>query len=104
MDPEINNETQTEGKPTTGRALRVGLVVVGILAIPIYAAMFIPAASGEPVTPKSGYASLFWAGLFFYLWWRRRGQSGWIGALIGAVVGLLVFFLAAFLAGVTSHA
>jgi hypothetical protein len=65
--------------------------------------MFIPAIAGQNINPQSGYGSMFWTGLFFYLWWKRRARKGWHGALVGSAVGLFVFSAAAFISGFIRH-
>lgn len=75
------------------------LIVVGVAVVGTYAALFIPALAGESIGPNPGFASMLWTGLFFFLWWRRRGHQGWKGALVGALLGLLVFGFAGFISG-----
>lgn len=104
MGIDFNDKTQTDIKPSTGKAIRIWLIVVGILLVGDYAGIFIPAASGDPMAPASGYGPPILTGLFLYLLWRQRGEKGWVGALIGVAFGIFVFFVAAFVAGAASHA
>ncbi len=83
---------------------KIWLFIVGFLLMGTYASMFISAFSGQAVSPMSGYASMLWNGLLFYLWSKRRGRKGWHGALLGVFVGVLAFALAAFVRGVVGHA
>lgn len=96
--------TATTEAGTVTRPRKLWVVVAGVLLVAAYAAMFIPAFSGQRINPQYGYGSMFWSGLFFYLWWRRRSKKGWQGALLGAVVGIVVFVLAAFVGGMVQHA
>lgn len=73
-----------------------------LAAVPLvgtYAAIFIPAFAGRNVNSLSVFASMLWTGLFFYLWWKRRGRKGWRGALSGMAVGVIVCFSAAAISG-----
>ena len=79
------------------------LCIVGVLLIGTYAAMFIPAIAGQNINPMSGYGSMLWTGLFFYLWWKRRARKGWHGALVGSAIGLFAFFAAGFIKGLMRH-
>jgi peptidoglycan/LPS O-acetylase OafA/YrhL len=76
---------------------------VAVLLFFIYAAMFIPAMSGQTLGPKPHQASMLGTSLLFYLSWRRLGRKGWHGALIGAGVGLLVSGIAAVISGFMRH-
>ncbi|MBW2035392.1 MAG: zinc ribbon domain-containing protein [Deltaproteobacteria bacterium] len=98
-------------KPTEAQAVTVvvskpralWLYIVGILLFGAYAAIFIPAIVGLNINPQVGPGSMFWNGLFFYLWWKRRGRKGWHGALVGSVIGLFAFFAAAFISALIRH-
>lgn len=97
----------TESPATTSvvpKRRSIWLIVTGILLVVTYAAMFIPAFAGQKQIPQSGFGSMFWTGLFFYIWWKQRNRSGWHGALIGAALGVLVFFVAAVIGGYVNHA
>ena len=91
---EIGSSNDSTKKPTA-----LWLYLVGVLLVGTYAAMYIPAFAGDKINPQTGFGSLLWTSLFFYLWWKRLGKKGWIGALIGAVLGIVAFTLAAFLSG-----
>ncbi len=110
----LKNRKKNKLKPTTNIAvnankadivkpkafwLRFWIIIVGVLLVGTYAAMFIPAFAGHSVKPQAGYSSMFWTGLFFYLLWKRLARKGWHGALVGVIVGVLVFCVAAFVEG-----
>jgi hypothetical protein len=104
------SETPSE-KPTEAPAAPVvatkpralWLYIAGLLLVGAYAAMFIPAIAGQNINPQSGYGSMLWTGLLFYLWWKRRARKGWHGALVGSAIGLFAFFAAAFISGFMRH-
>jgi len=78
----------------------VWLFIVGVLLVGADAGgLFIPAFLGHSVNPQSGFYSMVWTGLFFFLLWKRRARKGWHGALVGAAVGVLVFCVASFVEG-----
>ena len=99
------------GKPTEAPAVpfviskpkALWLYIVGVLLVGTYAAMFIPAIAGQNINPQSGYGSMLWTSLFFYLLWKRRTRKGWHGALVGSAIGLFVFVAAAFISGLIRH-
>ena len=74
----------------------LGLVFGSVLIIGTYAALFIPALSGRPITPQFGFGSIFWNALYFSFLWKRLGRKGRNGAIIGGIIGLLAFFVAVF--------
>ena len=98
-------------KPTEAPAVSVvaskpkalWLYIVGVLLVGAYAAIFIPAFAGENINPQFGPGSMFWTGLFFYLWWKQRARKGWQGALVGSAIGLIAFLAAAFISGLIRH-
>ena len=102
---EVSDEfpEETMGKADIAKPRRIWLYVAGVLLVGAYAAMFLPALAGQSINPQSGFGSMLWTGLFFFLWWRQRGRSGSRGALIGTVVGILIFMLAAFVGGLMRH-
>ncbi len=81
----------------------IWLYIAGVLLVGAYAAMLIPAIAGREISPLSGYSSMLWNSLFFYLWWKRRARKGWHGALIGSAMALFVFFAAAFISSYVRH-
>lgn len=98
------NESVAVGSASISGPKRIWLLVVGFLLVGTYASMFIPAFAGQASNPMSAYGSMLWNGLFFYLWWKRRGRNGWHGALLGVFVGVLAFTLSAFVRGFVGHA
>lgn len=81
--------------PTVKRPHTVWLIILAICCIGVYAAVLVPAIFGQKPPSQTAAGCMFWTGLFFWLWWKRRERKGWHGAVIGAVVGYLVFFSAA---------
>ena len=79
---------------------RVGLVLIILVLLGTYSALFLPAFSGQAPYPQLGYGAMFWSGAAFYYLWRRRGRRVWVGAILGAAIGVVVFAAAAFVSGV----
>ncbi len=103
---KVSFEKSTEALIVPAVVTKPNVLWVYVIAVAIvgtYAAMFIPAFVGQTINPQSGYGAMLWTGLFFHLWWKRRGRKGWHGALNGAAIGLLVFFAASFLSGFMRH-
>lgn len=93
----MTSDNSTTATPSTAKPKRIWLVLVGVALFSTYASIFIPAFVGQPPNVQAISGSLFWTGLFFYLWWRQRERKGWQGALLGVVVGIAMVNLAAFL-------
>ena len=76
------------------------LYLAAIAWIGAYAAQLVPALGGQPY-PKESAVGLngvwVFAGLFFYVLWKRRGRKGWHGFLIGALIGFFLMVVAEFL-------
>ena len=100
----MTSDNPTTTRPSSAKPKRIWLILVSVALVGTYAAMFIPALTAQPPDAQAGYGSLFWTGLFFYLWWRQRERKGWQGALLGSVIGIAVFALAAFVSGLIRHA
>lgn len=94
------NEPETATVATANKGPKsLGLIFASIIIFGTYAALFIPAFSGRPITPQFGFGSIFWNALFFTFLWKRLGRKGRNGAIIGGLIGLLAFFVAVFVSG-----
>jgi hypothetical protein len=94
------NTEEVSDKPS--KTLVTGIVLIAICLIGTYAALFIPAFVGTSPKPMSGYASIFWSALFFYMLWKCLNKKKYIGVVIGIIVGILAFSGSAFIAGYKS--
>lgn len=95
----MEEPSDTQRNVVVAKPWKGWLYITGIIAIGGYAAVLIPAFSGQSIKPELGYGLMFWSGLFFYYWWKVRGRKGWHGGFVGALFGLLVFMAAAFIVG-----
>ena len=77
--------------------------VVAVMSLGVYAAMFIPAMSGQAISRGSSQSAMIITSLLFFLSWRRLGRKGWHGALLGAVVGLALSSVAHAIYGFMRH-
>ena len=98
------NEPTTVAAPveasTVKKPGRTSLVLIILVLVGTYSALFIPAFSGQAPNAQLGYGAMFWSGVGFYYLWKRRGRRGWVGAILGAVIGVVVFTAAAFVSGI----
>jgi hypothetical protein len=94
-----NQQTEIVVDIKESKPKKIWLYLVGVSVLGAYAGMFIRAYAGENIDPSSGYSSMFFTGLFFYIWWKRRDCKGWQGGLIGTLIGIIVFTLASFVEG-----
>lgn len=60
----------------------IWLYIVALAAIGTISSAIIPALSGK-INPVGNFSAMFWAGVFFYVWWKRRFRPGWKGFLFG---------------------
>lgn len=80
---------------------RASLVLIILVLVGTYSALFIPVFSGgQASNAQFGYGAMFWSGVGFYFLWKRWGRRGWVGAILGAAIGVVVFAAAAFVSGI----
>lgn len=109
--PECGNPIDKTEKPTESSDVSIinkkphifWLYLIGIALVGYYTAMLIPAFDGQIIAPQSGLGPTLGTGLFFYIWWKRRGRNAWIGATIGSIIAILFFFMAALIGGYISQ-
>jgi hypothetical protein len=79
--------------PEPRKSLFIWIVIVGIGLVGIFAAILIPAFTGQKPTtnPPVGLYVMLWTGLFFYLMWKQQDKKSWQGTLIGLGVGFFVY-------------
>jgi hypothetical protein len=78
------NEPTTVAAPveasTVKKPRRTSLVLIILVLVGTYSALFIPAFSAQTPNAQLGYGAMFWSGVGFYYLWKRRGRgSGGVG-------------------------
>src|SRR3954467_5359392 len=55
------------------------LYIAAVILFGGYVALFVEAIAGKPPDSQLGYGCMFWTGMIFYYWWKRRSRKGWHG-------------------------
>lgn len=95
---------EEEVKQRASKWLVTGVVILAILVIGQYAAMYLPAYVGTPPKPFSLFNSILWSSLFFVFLWKLLRMKKLYGLVVGVAVGTASFFGASFMAGFSSLA